>query len=200
MRLRYSSNGFAPGQCCSFAISIERRFLPSVQSHQTLRSFPGGQCILAMHIQTVSAPVNLGCAQLHQFQQRFFETAIGEISFQCMQGPNPFGRKFVVGDSGLVSVHHRANWRRNRYTKRSIIDKICWSTSSQKEKRRAALVRPFRPYQRPAWAPPSTCRISPVTKVADVRKGLGCLRSPVYGFVEIKIRLVASPGGTDTLV
>jgi glucarate dehydratase len=55
--------------CCSFAISIERRFPPSVQCHQTLRSFPGGQCILAMHIQTVSAPVNLGCAQLHQFQQ-----------------------------------------------------------------------------------------------------------------------------------
>jgi hypothetical protein len=48
MRLRDSSHSLAPGQCRSFAFSTERRFPPCGQRYQTLRSFTGGQCKLAL--------------------------------------------------------------------------------------------------------------------------------------------------------
>src|SRR6266516_7665519 len=73
---------FCPGESSPLAFGIERCFSPGHKLIEPLFTFPSRTCIFRMHINAIGAAVDLGCTQLDQIDENWFQSACGQVFLQ----------------------------------------------------------------------------------------------------------------------
>src|SRR6266436_19243 len=101
VRLGNKGHGFDPRQRGAFPVGVKRGFAPGIQLIEALFGLPERAGVFRMHVNAISAAVDLRSAQLQQVEQLVFEAARGKIFFQPIHSSLGFGSKFQVVNPGL---------------------------------------------------------------------------------------------------
>jgi hypothetical protein len=105
----YAGDGFGPGQSATFAVSVIRRFAPRVETVEVLLAFADVVQIFPVHVDAISAAVDLRGAQAYKVEQKRFETGLVKIGFQAEYGAVSARSNFGAVKSRL----HRASVDQN---------------------------------------------------------------------------------------
>ena len=92
---------FTLGDSGALAVGVIRRLTPGIETVKTLLGFSICTRILPVHINAISAAVNLRRAHLNKVEKRKFESGLVNISFQSLHGFVNAGSNFHSVDSRL---------------------------------------------------------------------------------------------------
>src|SRR3954462_9934570 len=85
--VRDKSNRFGPSQGCPLPIGEKWSFAPGVERIQPLLALSFGPRVFGVHVDTVSAPVNLRCSHPDQLQQWSLQLRrFPDEHFKCQHG------------------------------------------------------------------------------------------------------------------
>src|SRR6266404_4888007 len=101
VRFGNEGHGFDPRQRGAFPVGVKRGFAPGIQLIEALFGLPERAGVFRMHVNAISAAVDLRSAQLQQVEQLVFEAARGKIFFQPIHSSLGFGSEFQVVNPGL---------------------------------------------------------------------------------------------------
>src|SRR6266852_2353695 len=101
VRFGNEGHGFDPRQRSAFPFGVQRGFAPGIQLIEALFGLSKRAGVFRMHVNAISAAVDLRRAQLQQVEQLVFEAARGKIFFQPIHSSLGLGSKFHVVNPGL---------------------------------------------------------------------------------------------------
>src|SRR6185437_7100920 len=71
-----------PGQRGAFAVTVERRFTPHAEQIKPLFALAVGPQLLGVHVDAMTAAIDLRSSELHQFEKGMFEAAFANEDMQ----------------------------------------------------------------------------------------------------------------------
>src|ERR1700678_870739 len=90
---------FGPGEGRAFAIAVIGRLLPGIEAIEPLLALANSAQVLPVHVDTVSASIDLGSPQLDEMQERLFQATLVKVFFGSQHGLVDSGGYFPIGDS-----------------------------------------------------------------------------------------------------
>src|SRR6266436_4319256 len=108
VRFGNESHGFDPRQRGAFPVGVKRSFAPGIQLIEALFGLSKRAGVFRMHVNAISAAVDLRSAQFQQVEQLVFEAARGKIFFQPIHSSLCLGSQFQVVNPGLHLDLHSA--------------------------------------------------------------------------------------------
>src|SRR5690606_4798313 len=109
----YAESGqrLGPLQRRTFAIAVERRFAPGIEQIKPLLRLARGAGILAVHVETVGAAVDLRSTHFDEFDQAVFQPALVDVVLQSQHRLRGAGELVEVCNTGF----HVGSFRSKAY-------------------------------------------------------------------------------------